>query len=122
MNLRPVAILLILCALPFTASHAQPPPTAQREIDYLLSYVETSGCSFYRNGTWYDGAHAKAHLRSKYDYMVARNLIGSAEDFIDRAAAKSSFSGKPYKIKCGTGPEEDSGPWFHEVLAHLRGS
>lgn len=122
MTRRSMTILAILCALSFTTSRAEPPPVAKVEIDYLLSYVETSGCSFYRNGTWYGGSDAKAHLRTKYDYMLARNQIGSAEDFIAKAATKSSMSGKPYRIRCGAGAEIESGTWLREVLARFRGS
>jgi hypothetical protein len=120
MTRRALLILVMLSTAPFTATHAQTPSNVQIEIDYLLQYVETSGCSFYRNGSWYDGSHAKAHLRTKYDYLAARKLIGSAEDFIDKAATKSSMSGKPYKIRCGSGEEVESGQWFHQVLVRYR--
>jgi hypothetical protein len=120
MTVRPAAILLLLCAWPLAAVRAEPPSPMQGEVDYLLSHVETSGCSFYRNGSWYDGSQAKAHLRTKYDYLVARHLITSADEFIDKGASSSSFSGKPYKIKCGTSAEVASGPWFHEVLRRFR--
>jgi hypothetical protein len=113
-------VLIILTSTPFTALPVQPPPGAQIEIDYLLQYVETSGCSFYRNGTWYQGARATAHLRTKYDYLAGRNLITSAEDFIDKAATKSSMTGQPYKIKCGTGDEIDSAQWLRQALANYR--
>lgn len=122
MTLRALALIVILSALPFTAAKAQPPPNVHTEIDYLLQYIETSGCSFYRNGTWYDGTEARAHLRTKYDYMAGRQLIGTAEDFIDKAATKSSISGKPYKIRCSDGVEVASGPWLHLVLARYRAS
>jgi hypothetical protein len=119
MTVRCAVILLWLLALRFSALQAQQPPTMQVEVNYLLSYVETSGCSFYRNGSWYDGARARAHLQTKYDYLAARNLVGSADEFIDKGASKSSFSGKPYKIRCGTA-EVESGPWFHGALARFR--
>jgi hypothetical protein len=120
MTFRSAAILVILCAMPFTALHAEPPRTAQIEIDYLLSYIGTSGCSFYRNGSWYEGSLAKAHLRTKYDYLAAHNQIGSAEDFIDKGATKSSISGQLYKIKCGTSPEVASAVWLREALTRFR--
>jgi hypothetical protein len=119
MTVRCAVILLCLLALGSSALQAQQPPAMQVEVNYLLSYVETSGCSFYRNGSWYDGARARAHLQTKYDYLAARNLVGSADEFIDKGASKSSFSGKPYKIRCGTA-EVESGPWFHGVLARFR--
>jgi hypothetical protein len=120
MTLRSAAIVLLLSVWPLTALRAESPPPMQVEVDYLLSYVETSGCSFYRNGSWYDGSQAKAHLRTKYDYLAARHLIASADEFIDKGASSSSFSGKPYKIKCGTAAEVSSGQWFHQVLQRFR--
>ena len=120
MTVRAGVSVLVLCALRFSVLQAQQPSTMQVEVDYLLSYVETSGCSFYRNGSWYVGARAKAHLQSKYDYLAARKLVASADDFIDKGASRSSFSGKPYKIRCGTAADVESGPWFHEVLARFR--
>jgi len=119
--LRALALFAILSAIPFTIARAQP-PSVQAEIEYLLHHIETSGCAFYRNGTWYDGARARAHLRSKYDYLAKRQLIGTAEDFIDKAATKSSLSGRPYKIRCADNMEVDSGPWLHAVLARYRDS
>ena len=122
MTSRAWILLTVLSALAFAPANAeQPPPNAHAEIEYLLQYIETSGCSFYRNGTWYDGTRARAHLRTKYDYLVERRLIGSAEDFIDKAATKSSLSGKPYKLRCNGGVEVESGPWLHQVLARYRG-
>jgi hypothetical protein len=120
MTVRSAVILLWLLALRFSALQAQQLPTMQVEVNYLLSYIETSGCSFYRNGSWYDGARARAHLQTKYDYLAGRNLVGSADEFIDKGASKSSFSGKPYKIRCATATEVESGLWFHEVLARFR--
>lgn len=121
MTLR-VLTLLILSGITFTVAKAQPPPNVQTEIEYLLQSIETSGCSFYRNGTWYDGAQARAHLRTKYDYLAGRQLIVTAEDFIDKVATKSSISGKPYKIRCSDSIEVDSGPWLHQMLGQYRAS
>ena len=120
MTVRSAAILMLLCAWPLTGLPAEPSALMQGEVDYLLSYVETSGCAFYRNGSWYDGSQAKAHLRTKYDYLVAHHSIASADEFIDKGASSSSFSGKPYKIKCGTSAEVASGLWFHEALRRFR--
>jgi len=44
---------------------------------------------------------AQDHLRKKYDYLAARDRIVTAEDFIEKAASESSFSGIPYEIRCG---------------------
>jgi hypothetical protein len=103
-----------------STARATTPPNSVLEIDYLLQQVASSGCGFYRNGSWYDGLHAMAHLRMKYNYLVARNLIGSAEDFIDRAASKSSLSGQPYKVRCDDGSVIESSQWFREALERYR--
>src|SRR5664279_5740197 len=75
---------------------AEPPVNVQREVNFLLSYIGSSGCEFYRNGTWSDSKTAQTHLRDKYNYLVARNQINTTEDFIERAATESSLSGQSY--------------------------
>jgi Family of unknown function (DUF5329) len=114
-----LSLILNLAMLP--AAHAAPPAAVmQTEINYLLGYVKSSGCEFYRNGSWYDSAKAQAHLRYKYEAFAARHRITSAEDFIEVAATKSSFSGRPYQIRCGGGEAVSSNRWLHEVLDRFR--
>jgi hypothetical protein len=103
-----------------TVARAEPPETTQIEINYLLAHIESSGCEFYRNGSWYDGKRAQAHLRDKYEYLVGKNRIGTAEDFIEQAATESSLSGRPYKIRCGGGEPVPSNQWLREALARYR--
>src|SRR5580704_11878217 len=100
----------------FPALRAAPPPIAQAEINYLLEFVEQSGCQFYRNGTWYDSKTARAHLQSKYDMLTGGGRINSAEDFIDQAATSSSLSGRPYQVRCGGGEPIASGQWLRDAL------
>ena len=59
-------IVLIVCA---GATSARLPPPAREEVMTLLSRLEGSKCQFNRNGTWYSGAEAKAHLVQKLEYM-----------------------------------------------------
>jgi Family of unknown function (DUF5329) len=99
---------------------AEPPTNVQVEVNFLLGYVEGTGCEFYRNGSWYDSKAAPAHLRDKYKYLVARNLINTTEDFIARAASESSFSGQPYEVKCNNGATMTSSQWLRDELARLR--
>jgi hypothetical protein len=99
---------------------AEPARKVQAEVDALLAGIESSGCSFYRNGTWHGSKEAVAHLREKYDYLVARDLIATTEDFIERAASRSSFSGQPYQVKCGDGVAVASNRWLRDRLAQLR--
>jgi Family of unknown function (DUF5329) len=75
--------------------------TAQSEIKHLLDYLSLSRCEFYRNGNWYTAEAARAHLEKKYQYLLRKQVIGSAEDFISKAATQSSMSGAPYRVRCG---------------------
>jgi hypothetical protein len=115
-----LGLVLALCGCP--AADAAPPAIVQTEINYLLGFVERSGCQFYRNGSWYDSKQAEAHLRDKYDFLAAKGLVNSAEDFIERAATKSSLSSKAYAIKCGTGPVVTTNQWLRQALAGYRSS
>ncbi|HWP57446.1 MAG TPA: DUF5329 domain-containing protein [Candidatus Acidoferrales bacterium] len=95
-------------------------PDAQAEIEHLLRYLEISRCQFYRNGSWHGAPDARAHLEKKYRYLLDKGLIRSAEDFIQRAAAESSTSGKPYLVKCGAGAPVASARWLSEELSRYR--
>jgi len=121
MNFRLVTVSGLMLALSLLPSaRADPSAIAQTEINYLLGYIEASGCEFYRNGSWHDSKMAEAHLRNKYEYLADRNLINFAEDFIEKAATKSSLSGRPYEIRCGGGEAVVSNQWLLKELAHYR--
>jgi len=102
------------------AAVAEPPAVAQDEIDYLLTTMGASGCEFYRNGSWHGAKAAEAHIRAKYTMGAARNHIGTAEDFIDQAATKSSLTGLAYAVRCGQSPAISTNSWLHELLAQYR--
>ena len=72
---------------------------AADDIQYLLSFIDQSECVFIRNGTEYDARDARKHIERKYRHLESR--LNSANEFIEHAASKSSFSGKAYKVKCG---------------------
>ena len=122
MNSRLFAVLAMAVGLSILPPLvAQPVQTAQTEINYLLDFVEISGCEFYRNGSWYDSVRAQEHLRKKYDYLAARDRIVTAEDFIEKAASESSLSGIPYEIRCGGGcTTVATSEWLLAVLARYR--
>ena len=104
------------------AAQAAPPPVAQAEIKYLLSTVASSECEFFRNGSWYDPKFAADHLSTKFKFLLAKNLVQTAEDFIDKAATRSSMSGQAYAIRCkGTTPVPTS-QWLLILLARYRES
>jgi hypothetical protein len=112
--------LVLGLALAQDAHAGRPAPVALAEINYLLDYMGKSGCDFYRNGAWYDSGAAKAHLRFKYDALVQHDQIGTAEDFIEKAATKSSLSGRAYKVRCADGQELSSNQWLRDALARYR--
>lgn len=111
---------LIATAILRPAARAEPPPQAAAEIDYLLWLVGSSGCEFNRNGTWYDSKRAQEHLRLKYEYLVSHDRVATAEDFIERAATRSSLSGRPYLLRCDGGKVVTSEAWLRAALAHHR--
>jgi hypothetical protein len=113
-------LVLMLGLLSVPVARAEPPINVQIEVNFLLGYVEGSGCTFYRNGTWHDSRTAQAHLRDKYNYLAARNLITTTEDFIDRAATGSSLSGRPYEVRCNGGEVVTSRQWLRDELARYR--
>jgi len=92
----------------------------QAEVPQLLAAVEKSGCEFNRNGSWHDAKKARAHLQSKYDYLVKKNLATTTEDFIERGATKSSTSGQKYLIKCAGAAVVPSAAWLTDELKKLR--
>lgn len=101
-------------------ARAEPLTIAQTEINYLLDFIEISGCEFYRNGSWSDSVLAQSHLRGKYQYLSSRNRIETAEDFITQVASKSSLSGRSYEVRCGVCTTLTSNEWLHAVLARYR--
>jgi hypothetical protein len=114
-------IAVVICAASLSAARAGPTPVLVRsEIDGLLARLESSGCEFGRNGTWYDGARAKAHLLRKLDYIEHRQTVASTEEFIALAATSSSMSGKPYEVRCGHDAPVASAQWLAGNLADLR--
>jgi Family of unknown function (DUF5329) len=115
MKRRSIAALLLmpLCAL------AAPAQKTQSEIGLLMDALAASDCKFQRNGSWHDAREARKHLQRKYDYLLKKDQVGDTEQFIDRAASRSSISGRAYRVKCA-GREQDAATWFGERLRQLR--
>lgn len=112
------------CAMPLllalaTAAQAAPDTKAKAEITGLMDALAQSKCRFQRNGQWHEPVQARAHLQRKYDYLLQKDQVDNAEQFIQRAASKSSTSGKAYRVKCGA-LEVDSATWFDMQLQRLR--
>ena len=112
-----------LCLLAFAGSApAAPSPTAKREIQGLMDALSASSCEFQRNGTWHGREEARRHLQRKYEYLLKRDLADTAELFIERAASKSSLSGRAYQVRCPGQPAQPAAAWFKARLESLRGS
>lgn len=117
--LKPIVLGACLI-LPCVAQAADPSPAAQREITHLLDYLGNSGCDFYRNGSWHPATEARAHVATKYNYLLRRGWVNTAEDFIARAASKSSMSGSVYRVRCPGAPPVASGAWLSQELSRYR--
>lgn len=126
MNIRKTGTVLagglapLLAVFLSQAVIAAPPESAAREVSHLLEHVGQSGCEFYRNGIWYKGNLGQAHLRDKYEYLVLRDMISVATDFIDRAATRSSVTGIAYMVRCKGQEEMPSSRWLTEELVRYR--
>ena len=105
------------CSLSLAAS---PTPAATQEIEYLIGHLKASGCEFQRNGSWHDSAKAAEHLRGKYDYLLKKGWVATAEDFIARAGTESSISHKPYQVRCSGKQAEASAVWLQAELKRYR--
>lgn len=120
MSRRFLFVFAALLAISAAVAEAAPSAATQREIGGLMQALERSGCRFQRNGSWHDPLQARAHLQRKYDYLLKRDMVDSAEQFIERAASRSSISGKPYRVACAGVAEQDAAPWFLAQLRQLR--
>jgi hypothetical protein len=115
-------LLLFLLTVTFAAAGnaASLSPAARAEIDALMSRLEASSCTFNRNGTWYPANEARTYLLGKLKYLEDRAAVQSAEQFIERAASKSSTTGQPYLVKCGSDAPVQSGTWLLSQLQVIR--
>ena len=112
-------LLLILLAPMCPFAQAEPSASVRAEITLLLDFVEHSPCSFLRNGKQYPASEARAHMQSKLDYLLNKNMVNSAEDFIELAGSKSSLSGRLYEVNCVNG-KQTSKAWLRTELERIR--
>lgn len=106
------ALLLTLSPISWAIS-----PQTEQEIDQLLAYIGAADCEFERNGDTKTPAQAQAHIELKYGNT--RKYISSTEDFIKYAASESSWTGRPYKVRCN-GVEQTTSVWLNAELQRLR--
>lgn len=113
MNAVPGRAILLLALLAAPAAAGD----TEAEVEALIQAVAESGCVYNRNGTDHDAADAADHLRLKY--RRGKRYVDSAEQFIDRLASESSWTGRAYTITCD-GVTMTSGNWLHRELDALR--
>ncbi len=111
-----VAFALLVCLLPPGARADE----ASAEIEYLLTTIGSSECTFIRNGERHDAQDAEAHLRMKY--RRGKRYAPTSDQFIERLASKSSLSKKPYYIECESEERMAFGQWLMQRLNEYRAS
>ncbi len=120
MKILPTLLLLLSLG---NVQAAPTQPAVRAEIQGLLQRLQDSGCEFNRNGSWYSGAEARAHLLKKLDYLESHDASPKrSEDFIQQAASTSSMSGKPHLVRCAAAAPVESRTWLNQELVKLRGS
>ena len=111
-------LLPLVAALAFLLPAAVFAGNTEAEIEYLISAVGESGCTFIRNGSRHDAENAASHMRMKY--RRGKRYATTAELFIERLASKSSISGKLYTIDCPDSEAVPSGEWLTARLHEYR--
>jgi len=117
----PESAILILFAAVMMLGNATAQADASNmdaEIDFLLDTVVTSNCVFIRNGSEYKSEAARDHLQMKRER--GKRYFDNTEEFIERLASKSSWSGKAYLIQCGNAPQQTTNSWFNALLVQYR--
>jgi hypothetical protein len=109
-GLKKILPFALLCWWPALVTADQ----AAAEIEYLLTALGQSDCIFIRNGKEYSAMDAESHLRMKYER--GRKYADSADQFIDRLASKSSWSGNPYYIQCPGEDQQQTSTWLSQRL------
>ncbi len=122
MIVRTSLALVIALVLVSRAAAEPAPPAVRAEIAALFAKLQASGCRFQRNGSWYSGSEAQAHLTRKLEYLEGKGMVKSTEDFINLAAASSSSSGQPYLVKCADNQPVQSRSWLSQQLQIIRAS
>ena len=113
--------LLSTLALAGFLATADLPAEEKAKIEKLIEHVRTlKDAVFVRNGVEYDAATAAKFIKGKWDANA--DDIATAREFIEKAATKSSTSGKPYLIRLKEGgqtKEVKSGEYLLEQLKLL---
>lgn len=113
------ASVVFACAWATGVARAGDAAAMDTEIDFLIGAVAGSSCTFIRNGKEHDAEAASEHLQMKR--KRGKRYYDSTEEFIERIASKSSWSGRDYLIRCGSGATQTANAWFSSKLDEYRG-
>lgn len=92
--------------------------TENQKIEKLINYVANSkDIIFIRNGDEHSATDAAKHLQRKRDWFG--DDITSAKQFIEKAATKSSMSGKYYTVKLKNGTVIKNSKFLLDKLKEL---
>ena len=111
---------LLLPALILALPLAHADSTTDTEIDHILDTVAASDCVFIRNGKEHGPEAAKDHLSLKR--KRGARYFSTAEEFIERLASSSSWTGKLYYIRCPGEEQQPAGEWLTRALLEYRGA
>ena len=110
-------LIPLIAALPLLPGIATASDAAA-EIEYLVSTVGASECTFIRNGKRHSAEDAEDHLRMKY--RRGKKYASTSEDFIKYLASASSWTKKPYYIECDGHEAVPTGDWLTQHLDEYR--
>ena len=120
--LKKIAGWCLICALVagpcVSAESAAGTNNLSETIQYLLDFVDSSECLFYRNNKEHTAGEAAAHMQKKYNHF--KKDIKTPEDFIRLTATKSLISGKMYYVKLKDGKTIASEAWLLQALKDYR--
>ena len=114
--MKPIGLTLLLWFVLLPIGRAE--DVMNTEIDYILNTVAASNCVFIRNGKEHGPEDAKEHLNLKR--RRGKRYFSTADEFIENLASSSSWSGKPYHIRCGEEEQQRAKDWFSAVLKEYR--
>ncbi|MGC4020784.1 MAG: DUF5329 family protein [Cyclobacteriaceae bacterium] len=93
----------------------------KKKIDFLFKEIEQlKGAKFLRNGLQYTPKEASDYLRMKMKWNDNRGVVRSARDFIEKVAAKSSITGKPYQILMEDGTKIEMKTFLYQKLGEWK--
>jgi hypothetical protein len=115
-----MAVLPLLLVGTYFALAASAPADETQKIELLIQYVNNlKDATFVRNGSTYNSKSAATFLRRKW--QANQSEVRTARDFIDKVAAISGTSGRPYLIRFKDGKEIHSRDFLLARLKTLEG-